>query len=297
MKSRFSFALGLLVGILPGFAGAAERDVEKELAAFAFEGVSLSMPQAEFLRRVDGFASFRTNPETGVATYLAISPKNADAVSYHLLDGKVQKIIIMYLPPRLQDVGGADLVRGKLVERFGIPANSKVVDAGAVWFWEAPRSSRLLCLVVMKKNMGATIIVEDMAGEKIIKERKLTNMHLGIEGQIADATSNPISQARRKPVHESSAILDWAYTSNIEDNSDRIAELQTDIADRAFRESLRGATLTLAFRKFEERTRDAAAHAAQMTARAKTPDQRRAADKEWRRVRAFARNREDCRPK
>jgi len=178
MKSSFSFALGLLVGVLPGFAGAVEGDVEKELAAFAFEGVSLSMPQAEFLRRVDGLAPSRTDQETGVATYFTASPKNAAAAYYDLLDGKVQRITIVYSAERLQDMGGWALVRDKLTERFGIPTRSKVDDEAAVWSWDAPRASRRLLFIVMK-NRTAAIFVDDTAGEKIIDKRKRKKLDLG----------------------------------------------------------------------------------------------------------------------
>jgi hypothetical protein len=244
MKSRFSLASGLLVALLRGFAGAAERDVEKELAAFAFEGVSLSMPQAEFVRRAGGFASFRTDRETSVTTYHAASPKHADAAFYDLLDGKVQRIHIIYSPGRLQDMGGATLVRDKLTERFGVPRNATVNNDAKVWFWGSPRGPCRLSFIVMTNN-AASIIMVDTAGEKIIEERKLKKMDLGIGNKVAQTSFDGIAQTSQEPVQDWPAISNRADKNKGEDNNERIADLQTDIAEQSENEVLQRHWATL----------------------------------------------------
>lgn len=185
MKARIAAVLSkLLIGrfallalAIPLAAPAARADTDA-MAEFRFQGIPLGAECHEFLRRFPSAMVHEKSEEAvGFQVYSVAATVVADLAEFKFLDGRLFQINVVYLPGRLDNLGGVDVVVAKLGDAFGYANETKPIQQGTAAIWRRPDISRTATFGAVQG--AAMLIVTDTSVESELRSRRAKTANLG----------------------------------------------------------------------------------------------------------------------
>lgn len=126
-------------------------EYEKAARDFNFEGTKLGISLQDFQQQVTNASELkeRSRPEWGLKCLFA-KPKTAAGVTYSFFEQKLYQIQIIYEMSIINRMGGVEILRNKLLAKFGAP--ERVQKDTDETFWIFIDVNRGIFFTVKKKN-------------------------------------------------------------------------------------------------------------------------------------------------
>ncbi len=187
--------LALIALLLPLALRAGAEDApgptaqEKAARDFAFDGVRMGMPLAEFKKAHPTLPTLKDGcDEAGGVVCYGLDSEKASACLFYFCDGALIKTRVMYFADLLDKMGGSAPIAKQLLKKFGTPegwgADDEAKRKKDAVIWRFPTVHRSVSVTEMPvKGEGTMLVVEvvDTAAEERITERKQAKAKTGLE--------------------------------------------------------------------------------------------------------------------
>lgn len=168
-------AAGIVILVAACACSVATADEAADTARdFSYDTITFGTTLEDFQKKFPIALLTDADKSNGTKTYLT---KTSDDRIFHVnfFHGKAYRLCIMFDSDAITKIGGASVLKNKMVETFGVP--TRTVDGRAVW--ELPAVNRRVGIVAIPDHGMVGFYFADTKVEVQVNKEQVKNLDLG----------------------------------------------------------------------------------------------------------------------